>query len=115
MPSVVERQIAIAAGTKPLINSEGKVVINPDTGKVVMIPLAENKDSTNAARWLMQYGMMSAIDVLRDGASPSAYDTPYGASGNGSVASGSSTAEQVRNIINANYQDASSRKGPKRR
>lgn len=110
MPQVAERMIAIAAGTKPLVNGEGKVVINPDTGKPVYVPVAEHKDSINAARWLMQYGMMSAYDILRDGATGTqAMPAAYGLGG-----PPQDNRDKLTSIINATYQENNTRTGRKR-
>lgn len=112
MPQVMERMIGIVIGTKPQLDTSGHVVINPDTGKVIMIPIAENKDSINAARWLMQYGMMSAYDVLKEGSSGGfAYDTPWGSAGPDSgPKTPVSAREQSRDILNAQYAMSNTRK-----
>ncbi len=34
MPQVAERMISIAAGTRPLVNNEGKLVIDPETNEL---------------------------------------------------------------------------------
>ena len=110
MPEIAARMIGIACGTKPLVNTEGRVVTNPETGRPVMVPIAENKDSINAARWLMQYGFMSAVDLLRDGNAATSYDSPWGTGSAPSINSPTSYAEKSRDILNANYAAANTRK-----
>lgn len=109
MPQVVESMQMICYGTKPLINAQGHIVTHPDTGRPVMVALAENKDKVAAGRWLLQFGLMGAIDILRDGNAPSAYDTPYGANKDIGAAT-PSRSEQARDILNANYALANTRK-----
>lgn len=110
MPQVAERMISIAAGTRPLVNNEGKLVIDPETNKPVHVPMADNKDAINAARWLMQYGMMSAYDILRDGATGTqAMPAAYGLGG-----PPQSNTDKLTSIINATYQENNTRTGKKR-
>ncbi len=108
MPHVVESMQLICYGTKPLVKADGTLAVDPD-GKPIMIAFAENKDKVAAGRWLLQFGLMGAIDILRDGNAPSAYDTPYGANKD-SGTNTPSRSEQARDILNANYALANTRK-----
>lgn len=111
MPAVVARMISIVTGTKPRTNAKGEL-IRDDQGKIIHDPLADNKDAVSAARWLMQYGMMSAYDILTDGASRALpMDQAYGAGG---VSLPQNPSERARDIINAQFAENNTRTAKRR-
>lgn len=114
MPHVVESMQMICYGTKPLINADGRVVINPDTGKAVMIPMSHDKDRVAAGRWLLQFGFISATEVLRDEQEVPDPVTTYSCSA-GDAGRPRSAREEARDILNANYAMANTRRSPGKR
>lgn len=116
MPRVVEKMLWICFGDKPLIDPRtGTLQVHPETGTPIMVPAADNKDALQAGRWLLQYGFLSAGEVLRgEGEFPDPI-TNYGRSA-GDAGTPNSAREQARDILNANYQAVNTRrKAGKRR
>jgi hypothetical protein len=115
MPRVVEKLQWICFGDKPLIDPHtGTLQLDPETGKPIMVPAADNKDALQAGRWLLQYGFLSAGEVLRG-----EHELPYPITNDGRSAgvagTPNSAREQARDILNANYQAANTRRSPGKR
>jgi hypothetical protein len=113
MPRVAEKMLYLCVGEKPVLNADGQVTYHPETGKPLMMPAAEDKDAITAARWLMQYGLASAADILRGDDKPlPGVSLPKG------YEPGSTKeltpGQQARDILNANYSLHNSRSGKRR-